>query len=55
MRSVAKSRILADIQIQQDILAFLKDGGHIITSKPRKSKKAPVKVLAPVLSHKVSL
>jgi hypothetical protein len=55
MRSVPKSRILADIQIQQDILAYLQAGNHIVTRKPRKSKQAPLKVLAPVLSHIIKL
>ena len=44
-------KIKQDIQIQQDILDYLNNGGHIITRKPRKS----VKALSVVSYHKVSL
>ena len=48
---VQNAKILADIQIQKDILEFINNGGNIITRKPRKS----VKPLSAVLSYKVSL
>jgi hypothetical protein len=36
---VQNAKLIADIQIQKDILEFLNNGGHIITAKTRKSHK----------------
>ena len=55
MRSVPKTRIQADILIQQDILAFLNAGGHIVYRKPRKVKGKASKALTLALSHVVKL
>jgi len=44
-------KIKQDIQIQQDILDYLNNGGHIITRKPRRKSKP----LSVVSYHKVSL
>jgi len=44
-------KLKADIQIQQDILNYLNNGGRIITKRARKSPK-PLTVLS---YHKVSL
>jgi hypothetical protein len=55
MRSVPKTRIIADIMIQQDILAFLNSGGRIITSRARKSKNKPVKALSTLSTKSISL
>lgn len=45
------AKIKQDIQIQQDILDYLNNGGRIITRRPRKNNK-PLTVLS---YHKVSL
>jgi uncharacterized protein (DUF4415 family) len=45
------AKIKADIQIQQDILDYLNNGGHIITKRPRKSNK----VYKMTYTNKVSL
>ena len=50
-KPVENARIIADIQIQKDILDYLNNGGHIITRKPRKQ----IKPLSVVSYHKVSL
>jgi hypothetical protein len=55
MRSVPKTRIIADIIIQQDILAFLNSGGRIITSRTRKSKNKPIKALSALSTKSISL
>jgi len=39
MRSVPKSKIMQDLECQQDILEFLQKGGTIVTVRPRKAKK----------------
>lgn len=51
IENVTNKKLKQDIQIQQDILDYLNNGGHIITRKPRKS----VKALSVVSYHKVSL
>jgi hypothetical protein len=38
-KPVENAKLKADIQIQQDILDFLNSGNHIITARPRKSRK----------------
>jgi uncharacterized protein (DUF4415 family) len=38
-KPVQNAKIIADIQIQKDILDYLNNGGHIITAKPRKQKR----------------
>jgi len=48
---IENRRIKEDIQIQQDILDYLNNGGHIITRKPRRKSKP----LSVVSYHKVSL
>ena len=48
---VQNAKLIADIQIQRDILDYLNNGGHIITKRARKSPKA----LSVVSYHKVSL
>jgi hypothetical protein len=37
---IQNAKLIADIQIQKDILEFLNNGGRIITAKRRKSTKA---------------
>ena len=49
---VQNAKLLADIQIQKDILEFMNNGGMIITRKPRKAVKSLFTV---ALSNKVSL
>ena len=53
--SVENKRIKQDIQIQQDILDYLNNGGRIITAKPRKSKHNSNKPFVVALSNQVSL
>ena len=48
---IQNRRLIEDIAIQQDILDYLNNGGHIITKRARKSPKA----LSVVSYHKVSL
>jgi hypothetical protein len=48
---IQNRRLIEDIAIQQDILDYLNNGGHIITKRARKSHKA----LSVVSYHKVSL
>jgi hypothetical protein len=38
-KPVENAKLKADIQIQQDILDYLNNGGHIITAKQRKTHK----------------
>ena len=38
-KPVENAKLIADIQIQKDILDYLNSGNHIITAKSRKSKK----------------
>jgi hypothetical protein len=52
---VQNAKIIADIQIQKDILDYLNNGGRIITAKPRKSRKYSSKSFVVALSNKVSL
>jgi DNA primase len=40
------ARIIADIQIQKDILEYINNGGNIIEAKQNKSKKNSKKVLS---------
>ena len=39
-KPVQNAKLIADIQIQKDILEFINNGGNIITRKTRKSIKA---------------
>ena len=48
---IQNAKLIADIQIQKDILDFLNNGGRIITAKRRKSTKA----FTVSLSNQVSL
>jgi hypothetical protein len=48
---IQNAKLIADIQIQKDILDFLNNGGRIITAKRRKSSKA----FTVSLSNQVSL
>jgi hypothetical protein len=50
---IQNAKIIADIQIQKDILDFLNNGGTIITKRARKSPKALS--VSVVSYHKVSL
>ena len=40
---VQNAKIIADIQIQKDILDYLNNGGHIITTKSNKLNSAPLR------------
>lgn len=46
---VENARLLADIQIQKDILEFINNGGNITTRKTRKNIK-PLSALSTVIS-----
>jgi hypothetical protein len=48
---IQNAKLIADIQIQKDILDYLNNGGRIITAKRRKSTKA----FTVSLSNQVSL
>jgi hypothetical protein len=48
-KPIENARIIADIQIQKDILEFINNGGRIITRKSRKSIK-PFTVSSKVVS-----
>ena len=39
-KPIENAKLIADIQIQKDILEFINNGGNIITRKPRKNIKA---------------
>lgn len=54
-KPVENAKLKADIQIQQDILDYLNNGNHIITARPRKSRKYSNKPLTVLSYHKVSL
>jgi uncharacterized protein (DUF4415 family) len=54
-KPVQNAKIIADIQIQKDILDYLNNGGRIITAKPRKSRKYSTAPFVVALSNKVSL
>lgn len=54
-KPVENAKLKADIQIQQDILDYLNSGNHIITARPRKSRKSSNKPFVVALSNKVSL
>jgi len=51
-KPVENAKLKADIQIQQDILDYLNSGKHIITARPRKSRKYSNKPFT-VLSTKI--
>lgn len=51
VKPVENAKLIADIQIQKDILEFINNGGRIITAKRRKSSKA----FTVSLTNKVSL
>lgn len=55
MRSVPKTKLLADIALSKDVLDYLNNGGRIITRKARKSKNKPIKSLVLALSNKITL
>ena len=58
MRSVPKSKLIADIALSRDVLDYLNNGGRIITRKARKSKNKPIKALSSAvytLSNKITL
>jgi len=54
-KPVENAKLKADIQIQQDILEYLNSGNHIITARPRKSRKYSNKPFAVSLTKIVSL
>jgi hypothetical protein len=54
-KPVQNAKIIADIQIQKDILDYLNSGNRIITAKPRKSRKYSNKPFVVALSNQVSL
>ena len=51
LSTVHNAKIIADIQIQKDILEFIDNGGMIIERKPRKSPKS----FSVALCNRVSL
>ena len=55
IENIENKKIKQDIQIQQDILDYLNNGNHIITARPRKSRKYSNKPLTVLSYHKVSL
>jgi hypothetical protein len=54
-KPVENAKLKADIQIQQDILDYLNSGNHIITARPRKSRKSSNKPFVVSLTKIVSL
>ena len=48
-KPVENARLLADIQIQKDILEFIHNGGNIITRKSRKTIK-PLTIASSIIS-----
>ena len=54
-KPVENAKLKADIQIQQDILEYLNSGKHIITARPRKSRKSSNKPFVVSLTNQVSL
>ena len=54
-KPVENAKLKADIQIQQDILDYLNSGKHIITARPRKSRKYSNKPFTVALTKIVSL
>jgi len=54
-KPVENAKLKADIQIQQDILEYLNSGNHIITARPRKSRKSSNKPFVVSLTNQVSL
>jgi len=54
-KPVENAKLKADIQIQQDILEYLNSGNHIITARPRKSRKYSNKPFTVSLTKIVSL
>jgi hypothetical protein len=55
IENIENKKIKQDIQIQKDILDYLNSGNHIITAKPRKSRKYSNKPFVVALSNQVSL
>jgi hypothetical protein len=55
IENIENKRIKQDIQIQKDILDYLNSGKHIITARPRKSRKYNNKPFTVALCNKVSL
>jgi hypothetical protein len=54
-KPIENGKLIADIQIQKDILDYLNNGKHIICHIPRGSKKRPIKALSVLTTKIVSL
>ena len=54
-KPIENKKIKQDIQIQRDILDYLNSGNHIITARPRKSRKYSNKPFTVSLTKIVSL
>ena len=54
-KPIENRKIKEDIQIQKDILDYLNSGNHIITARPRKSRKYSNKPFVVALTKIVSL
>ena len=54
-KPIENKKIKQDIQIQKDILDYLNSGNHIITARPRKSRKYSNKPFTVSLTKIVSL
>jgi hypothetical protein len=54
-KPIENRKIKEDIQIQKDILDYLNSGNHIITARPRKSRKYSNKPFTVSLTKIVSL
>ena len=54
-KPIQNRKIKEDIQIQKDILDYLNSGNHIITARPRKSRKYSNKPFTVSLTKIVSL
>ena len=55
IENIENKKIKQDIQIQKDILDYLNSGNHIITARPRKSRKSSNKPFVVSLTNQVSL
>jgi hypothetical protein len=55
IENIENKKIKQDIQIQKDILDYLNSGNHIITARPRKSRKYSTKPFTVSLTKIVSL
>ena len=54
-KPIENKKIKQDIQIQRDILDYLNSGNHIITARPRKSRKYSTRPFTVSLTKIVSL